>query len=827
MADDLIESLPENLSKSQITDFHTASAKVRNYPQEEKTNTLLNRAFTQAQEIFDGSAILKCGRGKINSATLSKACCSALENILKAITWHHLHRCLQNTQGVFRILKAYHKNYDRLVRRPGRLAFADLTHLLAPDCTGSPMGATDEDARQLMDYRLDAKYDHWLFDEFQDTSRPQWEVVANLIDEIVQDNSGQRSLFYVGDTKQCLYLWRNSDDRLFHDILRLYPNITVNPLATSWRSAPAILDAVNMVFDDHALIEEVFGQDAAERWSRAWMQHHASEKTQSWNGYACWLQAHKDESPTRNQRILDTLLNLNPVDQGLSVGVLVRTNSDANEIADYLRENCDFPIHTGSAIKPAEDNAAGATLLSMLRLAAHPGDTHAKGFLRLIDASTPGDSLIHTISELRSRLLTDSHESAVRWACSQIIRHLPDCDRRHRLRMEQLIEQARAFDNEEYRDIDALYNFLKSSRSGECTPGDAVIVETIHKSKGLEYDIVILVCEDKSVRSERRISALLDPNGKAEWVLEPLKKELMLADPALSRLYQQSESQQGFASLCTLYVGMTRAKRALYMISDFERVSQNSTVHFLRERLGGEANEEGILWQTGSPDWHQDINKSPKHSNINESPSTSVNFGPAHQRLQLARPSLGKAIQLNAGRFFDLGENASDFGTAVHDAFEQIEWLNENESYTLPPIDSKLTSERPDSPESQMRETVVQALQRCFENDEIRKLFTRPQAPTTVWREKAFSLVEGDELINGVFDRVHLHINSAGDVTSAEIIDFKTDRIHDGNPIDQIAKHHRPQLETYRRALCKILSLSESHIQLSLVLTNQPALLRL
>ena len=56
----------------------------------------------------------------------------------------------------------------------------------------------------------------------------------------------------------------------------------------------------------------------------------------------------------------------------MSVGILVRKNSDANEVADFLRENSSLPVHTGSAIQPATDNAAGTALLSMLRLAAHP-----------------------------------------------------------------------------------------------------------------------------------------------------------------------------------------------------------------------------------------------------------------------------------------------------------------------------------------------------------------------------------------------------------------------------------------------------------------------
>ncbi|MGZ0655365.1 UvrD-helicase domain-containing protein [Coraliomargarita sp. W4R72] len=792
LANTLRAAVPEDFMKSQKNDFESAATKVQNYPVKEELNTLLNNAFAVAPDILAGRAILKV-RKEID---LPAPLCSALADILKAVVWHHLQRALQNTQGVHRILEAYHQNYDRLVRRPGRLAFADLTHLLSPETEGSPMGVEDSNARELMDFRLDGQFDHWLFDEFQDTSRPQWAVVRNLIDEILQDASGQRSLFYVGDTKQCLYLWRNSDDRLFHDIRAQYANIIDQQLAESWRSAPAILDAVNAAFQDNALIAETFSADAAQRWANAWKPHTASKATASLSGYACWLEAKKNDSPTRNERILEILTELNPIERGMSVGVLVRKNKDANEVADFLRENSPFPVHTGSAVKPAEDNAAGAALLAMLRHAAHPTDQLAAGFLKLIDASTAADSLLASTSELRTRLLSDNHESAVRWACRLIVAKLADSDTRHRTRLDQLIEKARAFDGEESRDLDALYRYLQNSSSGDCAPGDAVIVETIHKSKGLEYDVVILVNEDKGGGSgDRRISALLDSQGKAEWILEPIKKDLMSADPELSLLQEQSESQKDFGNLCTLYVGMTRAKRALYMISDFSRVSKRSSVHYLRQCLGDEADENGLIWSTGEPDWHNAFTAKVIEPAPKEDTPTRVTFEPAHPRLQLQRPSSDKHTRLKASVLLDFEANAAEFGTQVHDAFEQIAWLDD--------------------------ETEVDPLlQECFANTEIKALFTQPAESVVLWREKAFSYVEGDQFINGVFDRVHLHKDAAGKITKAEIIDFKTDRIHEGTTIAQANEKHRPQLQAYAKALSKITGLQNDQIQLKLIFTD-------
>ena len=845
LANNLLAALPNDLGKAQSNDFNSAANAIRNYSGNETLNTLLNNALAVAPDILAGQATLKVRK----EIQLSAPLCNALADCLRAIVWHHLKRALENTQGVHRILQAYHHNYDRIVRRPGRLAFADLTHLLAPDSDGSPMGEVDPMTRQLMDFRLDGQFDHWLFDEFQDTSRPQWQVVANLIDEIVQDDSGERSFFYVGDTKQCLYLWRNSDDRLFHDIQAHYNSgganrIEQHPLSMSWRSAPPILDAVNEVFEDHTLIAETFSADAAARWARAWQTHEASPATKDLSGFSCWIEAQKGDSPTRNELILKLLQDLNPIERGMSVGVLVRKNADANEVADYLRENCSLPIHTGSAIKPAVDNAAGAALLALLNLAAHPGDGHARGYLTLIDASTNGAPLASSAEELRTRLLADSHESAVHWATEQITAHLPAGDTRHRERLNRLVDKARAFDSEERRDIDGLIHFLKNSSSGECHAGDAVIIETIHKSKGLEYDVVILVNEDKTARNETRINPLLDSEGKANWIMEPIKKDLMQADPTLNQLLDQSISQRGFGNLCTLYVAMTRAKRGLYMISDLDRVSKTSTVHYLKERLGTEATatelfpeaDYPLLWSTGDTNWHDSF-KVPTAKATNNQQLTTPTFEPAHPRLQLARPSSVKSRPLAAAKCFDLEEQASTFGTAVHDAFEQIEWLapatkakkppTEDNNLTLGLFNTGGTSSASSATHPKHPQAVSDTLNACFANPDIGALFTKPKTASTVWRERAFSYVEGDQFTNGIFDRVVIYHRADGSISRAEIIDFKTDRIHTGTTIEQATEHHRPQLETYRKALAKIVGIDESVIELKLLFTDVPDLVTL
>ncbi|WP_269525839.1 UvrD-helicase domain-containing protein [Coraliomargarita parva] len=817
LADQLLAALPDGISKSQLGDFETVAQKVRSYPVEEKLNTLLSRAFAQADEILSDRTVLQCGRGKNNQLPLSGSACQALADILKGIVWHHLHRALQNTQGVYRILKAYHENYDRLVRRSGKLAFSDLTHLLSPANSGSPLQKVDPENRELMDFRLDGHYDHWLFDEFQDTSRTQWEAVENLVSEIVQDPSGQRSLFYVGDTKQCLYLWRNSDDRLFHEILNDYrPTIHEQKLSTSWRSAPAILDAVNEVFDDGPLIEASFSPAVATRWVRAWQPHEASPTTRNLSGYACWLHSNESEGPSRNELLLQILQELQPLEKGMTVGILVRKNAAANEIADYLREHSNLPVHTGSAVQPASDNAAGVTLLAMLRLAAHPGDAHPRGLLKLIDQSTPGAPLESAAPELRRRLLTESSAEALAWAADQIKAHLPKNDRRHDQRLSLLVEAARKFDNEERRDLDSLHQYLAGSSTGETETGDSIIIETVHKSKGLEYDVVLLVEEEtrSSMQLDRNISAFRNEAGKPEWLLEPLKKDLMETDTELRKLKEQAESQGGFGALCGLYVAMTRARRGLYIISDPKGANKGSLVKFLGESLGDTAEPKALFeqacyplaWECGDMHWHRSFQVRSRETGEASPPEPSRPYRPSHPRLQLARPSSGKSRQFKAGNYFDLNETSANFGTEVHAVFEQVEWLEG------------------DAPDFHASSEAVAAVEACFGQADIRKLFRQPDGGCELWRERAFSLVQGTRFYNGVFDRVHLHKDSTGRITHAAIIDFKTDRINEPNTVSNAAEQHRHQLEDYRNALSRITGVDPKAIRLVLVFTDIPAL---
>ncbi len=129
-------------------------------------------------------------------------------------------------------------------------------------------------------YKLDNGIDHILVDEAQDTSRAQWNIVQALTAEFfagtgAQENKG-RTLFVVGDEKQSIFSFQNADPEGFLSLRTFFDQKIADAgkklekigLHTSFRSAPAILRAVDQVFANDEAREGVSPDPVAHTASR-------------------------------------------------------------------------------------------------------------------------------------------------------------------------------------------------------------------------------------------------------------------------------------------------------------------------------------------------------------------------------------------------------------------------------------------------------------------------------------------------------------------------------------------------------------------------------
>jgi len=157
------------------------------------------------------------------------------------------------SRGVWRIFAVALATYRQTLEAHALLDFSGvLEHAI------DLLKQMDEFARSR--YRLEARYHHVLVDEFQDTSRAQWELVEQLVrswGEGLGASAGALapSIFVVGDRKQSIYGFRDADVSVLEDaagfIEALRPDGRPRQaISVSFRAAPALLEFVNDVFDE-------------------------------------------------------------------------------------------------------------------------------------------------------------------------------------------------------------------------------------------------------------------------------------------------------------------------------------------------------------------------------------------------------------------------------------------------------------------------------------------------------------------------------------------------------------------------------------------------
>ncbi|RYD32412.1 MAG: hypothetical protein EOP85_21770, partial [Verrucomicrobiaceae bacterium] len=189
----------------------------------------------------------------------------ALRDMIRLAARCEMAAALHRTRAVREVVSVYDSRCENGLRKRGMLGFDDVKILMGG-------WVKSEDARlrrEAVDFRLDARHEHWLLDEFQDTSRADWTGLLPLIDEAAGEGEG--SIFIVGDRKQAIYAWRGGEVGLFDEVIGRYRGgIEIEPMAESWRSCPEVLALVNTVCGDTATLRELFG-DAAAAWE--WQEH--------------------------------------------------------------------------------------------------------------------------------------------------------------------------------------------------------------------------------------------------------------------------------------------------------------------------------------------------------------------------------------------------------------------------------------------------------------------------------------------------------------------------------------------------------------------------
>jgi ATP-dependent exoDNAse (exonuclease V) beta subunit len=693
--------------------------------------------------------------------TITGLAAESLRNLAELAARCELAAALSRTQGVRGLIASYDGLVERELRRKGKLGFDDVKRLMGSWMSGEETRLR----REAVDFRLDANYGHWLLDEFQDTSRDEWNALLPLVDEAFTGD--ESTVFVVGDKKQAIYAWRGGEVGLFDELTETYGGgLEIATMAESWRSCPEVLEPVNRVFGDKATMEGLFG-NAATRWE--WERHVPAKPLRKPENAGHALIEVMDKEG-KAERVIGLLKRLGVGRKRISCGILMSTNDKVKALADELRA-AGFQVVEEGEREPGKDHPVGVMVWQLLRWLADPADRFAertvmmsplKGVLETrfggawqaawegLGGRVSEVGFAGMVGELVAPLL-DGWEKFGRRRAEDMLEALGDLDR------QGVVTAREAADGIGRRKISQ-------------SPGVAAVqVMTVHKSKGLGFDVVILPdVPSKKIPDLTHYRTVIGDGwitmAPAQWVREMI--------PELKEAEENWAEQQAYESFCKLYVAMTRAKRGLYVFLDTPAASTDdgkaSLSNWLMTSLDLDG-AENTVFETGNPAWADGVEE------IEASPAAAIAaLGKPVAKRSRRTPSGEKSKQGTTG-----SADGRRFGTAIHAAFEKVAWLDEGEAPVFPPELRKILGE-------------VLAV------PEIRNLLSRKQESISLFREQRIEAVLDGDWLSGAIDRLHVRRDANGSATRVEIIDFKTDRV---NSAEELVTRYTGQMDAYRRAM--------------------------
>lgn len=438
--------------------------------------------------------------------------------------------------------------------------------------------------------RLGEKYRHYFVDEFQDTSTLQWNNLVPLIGNALEseDMQGRRgSLFLVGDAKQAIYRWRGGRAEQFLNLANNVENPFVAApktelLPVNYRSHEEVIKFNNDFFTATSpfLNNELYHILFVEG------NHQGYNAKKGGTVQLTFIE--NDDEEDKNtlycEEVLKTIRAVIDKNYGYeSVCILVRGKKEGVLLADYLAHQEIPTISSESLLLNSSDKVR--FLANVLAYCEDVKNLEvAYGMLSFLSSGKKDrhpfifDNLHQVAKFLKADYGFDldvlkriSVYDGVELAIKQFDL-APKSDAYITYFMDVVLE----VEQKQGTGIQAFLSHWekKKDRLSISAPEniDAVRIMTIHKAKGLEFPIVIFPFANENIykRMDKKLWLPLNANAfnGFEEVLVNEKKEVENYGEVAAELYYEEEHKMELDALNVLYVALTRAEKALYIISE-------------------------------------------------------------------------------------------------------------------------------------------------------------------------------------------------------------------------------------------------------------------
>ncbi|MFH0877747.1 MAG: UvrD-helicase domain-containing protein [Candidatus Omnitrophota bacterium] len=460
-------------------------------------------------------------------------------------------------------------------------------------------------------YRLATRLKHFLIDEFQDTSRLQWENIFMMVEEALATGG---SLFYVGDKKQAIYRFRGGEVLLFDAVRARFKGhrIMTEHLVTNYRSEKAIVDFVNAVFSVENLRLFLEGQSESGKKRvlgsaeiRGILEvFQGSQQTTLPGKKAGYVQVRHLDSKNKEERNQLTQRNVLALVEELTqrgfayqdLALLTRKNDDVELLTEWFLGQ-GIPVESEKTLN-IRHNASIKELVSFLKFLNSPIDNVSfvsflcspmfvratglemaamHGFVFALRQKKTQETPVYLYREFRrqyppiwERYCEEFFQNVGFVPCYELtvsilekfrcLEHAAD----HQGFFMHFLELIKC-QEEEHVGLAAFLEYFDQAPDEDLylkvAQTNALKILTVHKAKGLGFPVVILPFLEFNVKVEPDVCLVEDQGLRLKRIHEAAR----LFSPQLEEEYRGEYTKAFADELNSIYVAMTRAKEELYI----------------------------------------------------------------------------------------------------------------------------------------------------------------------------------------------------------------------------------------------------------------------
>jgi ATP-dependent exoDNAse (exonuclease V) beta subunit len=760
---------------------------------EEKLNPK-NKMFREFEDI----SINKNAKDQLEIESLIPELLSVLETIYKKFEKREFYNAFLKNITPLSLLNTVSNELAKIQKEQNVLSIAEFNAIIYNEIQNQPAPFIYE--------RLGERYRHFFIDEFQDTSEMQWQNLIPLIDNATSSEiDGEKgTLMIVGDPKQSIYRWRGGKAEQFIELSKdnnpfNNPDKELFTLGTNYRSYSQVINFNNHLF--YYLSSQFNNLDYKDLYEN----HSRQEENSKKGGYVNISFIPKLENASQQEESLDKIelylqATLKTIEKVKKEGfeyqemvILTRKRDQGIAVANYLIEN-NIPIISSETL--LIQNATDVQMIvNVLKYLNNSSDIEAKVSFLLYIANQVQSVL--SVHDFIAKGKEKSNEKEFELWLTQFDISLSFQDIRKKSLYEaveiivsKFLSKTHSYvqyfmdlvaerDVRNQAGIADFLNYWNKNKDKFSIPSpegkNAIRIMTIHKSKGLEFPVVIMPFADEDYIRKPKDKLWLDAEqetfGLSKVLIDNSSSVENFGEEAAT-VFQEKKQEELLDNINVLYVALTRAEEQLYVISQYldpnkeGKYPYNTASFFIEYLIAIEVyNPSSLEYEFGSKIKLSDV------ISVNDETNTIPLIN------QVLDPKSIKIAQREALMWGTQQQEAIEYGNLIHEILSLVKTASDVDTAVLKALETGLIA-------INQKEVVLKSIQEIVNNKELESYFS---TGNEILNEQAIIQKEGKTIQP---DRMVVTSNN-----EVYLLDYKTGTHH---------QKYQLQLENYQNAIEKM-----------------------